>query len=67
MEPIDKMTYGQCMAQLEQILRTMQGENCDIDRLAEYTRRAADLIKACRARLTATEQELNTILSQLQA
>lgn len=66
MEPVEKMTYGQCMAQLEQILRAMQGDQCDIDRLADYTRRAAELITACRSRLTATEQELNAILAQLQ-
>lgn len=64
--PIDDMTYAQCLNQLEQILRAMQGDNCDIDHLTAYTRRAAALIAACRKRLTTTEEELKTILAQLQ-
>ncbi len=43
----------------------MQSDQCDIDHLAEYTRRASELIKECRQRLTATEQELATILEGL--
>ena len=50
---------------LEQILRTMQGDQCDIDRLAALTRRATELIAECRARLTATDEELRAILAGL--
>lgn len=58
-------SYTQCMTELEEILRKMQGDECDIDHLAEYTRRAAELLNICRSRLTATEQELETILASL--
>jgi len=53
------------MTELEEILRKMQGDECDIDHLASYTRRAAELLNICRSRLTATEQELETILASL--
>lgn len=58
-------SYTQCLTELEEILRRMQGDECDIDHLAAYTRRAAELLNICRSRLTATEQELETILASL--
>lgn len=58
-------TYTQCMTELEEILRKMQGDECDIDHLTAYTRRAAELLTICRSRLTATEQELQAILTGL--
>lgn len=58
-------TYTQCMTELEEILRKMQEDECDIDHLTAYTRRAAELLTICRSRLTATEQELQTVLASL--
>lgn len=64
--PIKDMTYAQAVAELESILRMMQSEDCDIDQLAAYTRRATELLKDCRSRLTATDEELRSILSDLE-
>lgn len=64
MQPVKELTYNQAVAELEQILRVMQSDECDIDRLASLTRRATELIAECRSRLTATEEELRTILEQ---
>ncbi|HAP29771.1 MAG: exodeoxyribonuclease VII small subunit [Muribaculaceae bacterium] len=66
MKEIKEMSYNEAVAELEQILRTMQGDQCDIDRLATLTRRATELIAECRARLTATDEELRTILAGMQ-
>ena len=66
MKEIKEMSYNEAVADLEQILRTMQGDQCDIDRLATLTRRATELIAECRARLTATDEELRTILAGMQ-
>lgn len=63
---IDKLTYNEAFAELDTILRTMQSDNCDIDRLASMTRRATALIGECRRRLTATDEELKAILTQLE-
>ncbi len=63
-KPIDKLSYNEAAAELEKILRTMQSDSCDIDRLAELTRRATALIAECRRRLTATDEELRAILSE---
>lgn len=67
MTPVKDLTYTQAVTELEQILALMQSQNCDIDKLSDMTRRATELLTACRERLTATDRELRTILSTLDA
>lgn len=67
LKPVKEMTYREAMQQLEQIMRNMQSEECDIDRLGAMTRRATELIAECRSRLVATDDELRTILAQLES
>ena len=64
MTPVKELTYNQAVAELENILRLMQSDDCDIDRLAALTCRATELIAECRSRLTATEEELRGILEK---
>ncbi len=64
-KPVKELTYNQAVAELDAILRTMQSDACDIDKLAAYTRRATELLNECRARLTATDEELRAILAEL--
>lgn len=59
-------TYAESLAELENILAVLRSDNCDVDTLAERTRRAATLLKECRSRLTATEEELSAILADLE-
>lgn len=63
--PVEEMTYGNALAEIESILREMQSDACDIDRLTANTRRATALIGECRRRLTATDKELQAILESL--
>lgn len=65
-KPVKEMTYTEAVGQLEQILAYMQSDKCDIDKLSAYTRRATELLAECKQRLTATDEELRTILAQLQ-
>lgn len=65
MTDIENLTYEQAVTELDTILRTIQSDKCDIDKLSELTRRATALLSACRRKLTATEDELKQILSQL--
>ncbi|MDE6439066.1 MAG: exodeoxyribonuclease VII small subunit [Muribaculaceae bacterium] len=64
--PLKDLTYNQAMTELEGILRIMQSDQCDIDRLASLTRRATQLIAECRSRLVATDEELKAILADLE-
>ena len=63
--PVEEMTYGNALAEIESILREMQSDSCDIYRQTANTRRAAALIGECRRRLTATDKELQAILESL--
>lgn len=59
------MTYNQEISELEEIVRKMQAEDCDIDDLATYTARSLDLLKMCKNKLLKTDQELQKILEEL--
>ena len=60
------LSYSQSIAELENIVRMMQSDKCDIDSLAANTRRATELLDMCRRRLTATEEQLRETLATLQ-
>lgn len=64
--PVKELTYNEAFAELDGILKLMQSDQCDIDRLASLTRRATELIAECRSRLTATDEELKAILAELE-
>lgn len=66
-KPIDSLSYSEALAELESILRIMQGDNCDIDRLSALTKRASQLLTLCRSKLTTTEKELRQILAELES
>ncbi|MCM1331215.1 MAG: exodeoxyribonuclease VII small subunit [Bacteroides sp.] len=60
--PVADITYNHAVAELEEIIRKMQSDALDIDLLAAYTRRATELLAECRRRLTATDEELKSII-----
>ncbi len=61
--PVKELSYNQAIAELEDIMKRMQSDALDIDLLACYTRRATELLAECRSRLTATDEELRSILN----
>lgn len=63
--PVKDLSYTQAVTELESILRSMQGDGCSIDSLTAYTRRATELLRECRSRLVATDQELKAIIADL--
>ena len=65
--PVDKMSYREAVTELDGIVRRMQDDRIDIDLLATYTRRAAELLTSCRARLTATEEDLRGVLDSIKS
>ncbi len=62
---LNDLTYTEALAQLEQILSALRSDSCDVDTLAERTRRASQLLIECRRRLTRTEEELAQVLDEL--
>lgn len=65
LKPVSELTYTQALKELEQTVATLQGDNCDIDAMVALTKRATELLATCRARLTATEEQLRETLAQL--
>lgn len=59
------LTYSAAMQELESIVAKMQSDNCDIDALADYTKRATELIKFCREKLFLTDQEVKKCIEAL--
>ena len=66
-QEIDQMSYSEAVARLEQIVGSMQSPDCDIDRLAEYTSTALELLKHCKAKLHHTDEAVQKALKALAA
>lgn len=64
-ESEQNISYTDALSELEGILATLRSEQCDVDTLAERTRRAATLLALCRSRLTRTENELAKVLESI--
>lgn len=57
--------YGEAMAELERILDEIEREDVDVDLLSQRVKRAAELIKICRQRISATKLEVDEIMAGL--
>ncbi len=55
--------YEAAYAELQGIVRQMEGEEMDIDQMAEAVKRAQALIKLCKDKLTKTDAEIKKILA----
>jgi exodeoxyribonuclease VII small subunit len=59
--------YAEAMTELEGILDELEGDHLDVDVLAERVRRASELIKLCRTRIARAQDDVNRILTDLEA
>ncbi len=59
-----KFNYKKTVAELDGIIRSIQSEQCDIDELGDKTKKALELIKLCKEKLTQTDEELKKILAE---
>jgi len=55
--------YEEAMNELEEIANKMEDGELDIDNLTTQLKRAQQLIKMCKERLTKTDDEIKKILS----
>jgi exodeoxyribonuclease VII small subunit len=65
-EAHDRLGYAEAMAELDGILDELEGDHLDVDALAERVRRASELIKLCRARITRAQEDVDRIVSDLE-
>ncbi len=60
------LTYEAAFNELKQIASAIESESVSVDVLAEKVKRASFLIAYCQKKLTATEEEVNNIISQME-
>jgi exodeoxyribonuclease VII small subunit len=60
------LSFREAMDELEGILERIEGEEIDIDRLAEELRRAAQLLDLCRGKIRKAEVEVTQIVQTLE-
>ena len=59
-----EMKYEAAYAELQGIVRKMENDELDIDQMADQLKRAQELIKLCKDKLTKTDEEIKKILAQ---
>ncbi len=63
----EDIKYEEAVAQLEAIVRKMEANEFDIDELSLQLKKAQELIKFCKDKLTKTEAELQKIQAEGEA
>ena len=58
--------YAAAMAELEQILQELEGEDPDVDVLANRVERAATLIEVCRRRIANASVQVERVVAALE-
>ncbi|MGE5300151.1 MAG: exodeoxyribonuclease VII small subunit [Acidobacteriota bacterium] len=66
MSKTKQMSYSRALSELEKIIAEIESEETDLDVLSEKVKRAASLIKLCRAKLRSTEEEVKKALSEIE-
>jgi exodeoxyribonuclease VII small subunit len=59
-------TYSQAFEELQRIVSEIESGEISIDELSEKVKRSAFLIKICRQKLSATEEDVNRIMNELE-
>jgi exodeoxyribonuclease VII small subunit len=62
----NKLTYTEAIAELETIVEEIENEDISVDDLSEKVKRASELIRLCKTKLTKTEQEVNEVLKEIE-
>lgn len=58
------MKYEEAMATLEQIVARMENNELDLDTMSEELKKAQQLIKLCKDKLTKTDLEIRKLLNE---
>lgn len=58
----NEFKYEEAVREIEQIVAKMESNITDIDAMAEQLKRAQELIKLCKDKLTKTDEEIKKVL-----
>ena len=62
---VGELGYDEALADLDRILEELEGDETDLDSLAQRVARASELVKHCREKIQATELEVEKVLEDL--
>ena len=62
----EKPNYTEALEELQKIVSEIEEGEISVDELSEKVKRAAHLIKICKAKLSSTEEDVNKILEELE-
>ena len=60
-----EFSFNASMAEIEEILKTIEDGDPDIDKLAVKVKRASELIKLCQKKLRETEEEIEGVFKDV--
>ncbi|HEY7068829.1 MAG TPA: exodeoxyribonuclease VII small subunit [Acidimicrobiales bacterium] len=63
----EPLGYAEAMAELEDILDELDGDEVDVDILGSRVRRAAELLRLCRERIAGARFEVEQVVAELEA
>ncbi len=61
----ESINYVEAFTELQTIVTEIEQGEISVDELSEKVKRAAQLIKICKTKLTTTEENVNNILKEL--
>ncbi len=64
--PPKKLSFGEAVTEVEQILDRLEDDEVDIDQLSAEVARAVALLQVCREKLAKTEGEVRDLVAGLQ-
>ena len=63
----EKINYTDAFEELQLIVAEIENGEISVDELSEKVKRATELIRICKTKLTTTEENVNKILKDIEA
>jgi exodeoxyribonuclease VII small subunit len=63
----DTSNYAEAYEELQRIVSEIENGEISVDELSEKVKRATELIRICKLKLTTTEEDVNKILRDLES
>ncbi len=63
---MDNTNYAEAFEELKAIVSEIEKGEISVDQLSEKVKRATELIKICKSKLSSTEEDVNAILKELE-
>ena len=60
-----EITYTAAFEELKEIVDQLENDSISVDELTEKMKRATELMKICKDKLTKTEEEINKTIDEL--